>query len=128
MKGVDLTEIDELVSDLQHAGARAAIKSVAVVTRGSVNVMRTARELAPSGPRTRAYPHSITFDVAVTSAGVVGEIGPDKDLPQGPLGNIFEFGTSVHAPQAHLGPALDRENANFERYMLDLGAHALDVL
>lgn len=126
-QGVDLTELDELTSDLQGAGARAAVKAVAVVTKGAYNVMRDARDFAPHGPHTPAYAWSITYDVEVTEGAIVGEIGPDKDRPQGALGNLLEYGKPGQAPHAHLGPALDRESPNFEAHMLAIGADALDV-
>lgn len=124
-QGVDLTELDQLVVDLSQAGAQAAVRAVKVVHRAANNVMRDARDFAPSGPRTAAYPRSITYDIEVDAGTIVAEIGPDKDLPQGALGNILEYGTSTQGPQAHLGPALDRESPNFVKYMGDLGADAL---
>jgi hypothetical protein len=68
-----------------------------------------------------SYPSSITFDLKDTSDGLNLEAGPDKDLPQGPLGNIFEFGTSKTAPIPHLGPAYE---AHLEPFLGKIEASA----
>ena len=126
-KGADVSEIDDLAADLSRAGLRAATEAVAVVHRGANNIQRDARSFAPSGPRTPAYPYSITYDLKIGGDRIVAEVGPDKDLPQGPLGNILEYGTSTQGPQAHLGPAFDREAPNFEKYIAELGANLLGL-
>jgi hypothetical protein len=120
-KGVDLTEIDELVADLSQTGLLVGARAVPIMHRAANNVQRDARAFAPSGPHTPAYKFSITYDIEVESDRIAVEVGPDKDRNQGPLGNIFEYGTSEHAPQAHLGPAIDRESPNFVKAVADLG-------
>lgn len=124
-KGVDLTEIDELVADLTASGPMVGLRAVPMMHRAGNNMVRDARDFAPSGPRTRAYPFSITYDLMFEKTGLVIEVGPDKDRNQGPLGNIFEFGTSDQAPQAHIGPAFDREAPNFDRAVSDLGGNLI---
>lgn len=124
-KGADVGELNHLAADLFGAGILAAAEGVAVVTKGSHNVMTTARNLAPHGPHTPAYAFSITYDVAIELTAIEGEIGPDKDRPQGPLGNIFEFGTSEQPPQAHVGPAVDIENPKFYGFVAAIATKAL---
>ena len=125
MKGVDFTELDEFVTDLRQAGARAAMQAVPVMHRAANNVQRTARDLAPAGPTTPAYPDSITYDLEIASGAIAVEVGPDKDRRQGALGNILEYGTSTHPPHPHLGPALDQEELNLEKHLAELGADAI---
>lgn len=125
-QGVDVTELDELAADLRGAGLRIGVDALGVVHRGANNIQRDARETAASGPRHPFYPASITYDVEIEADRIVAEIGPDKDLPQGALGNIEEFGTSTLPPRSHLGPALDREEPKFEHFMGEIGAKALD--
>lgn len=59
------------------------------------------------------YPNSITYDLHDNGDEISAEIGPDKSLTQGALGNILEFGTSKNAPIPHLGPALYANEADF---------------
>jgi hypothetical protein len=124
-KGADVGELNNLSAELARGGAIAAIAGLAAVERSAVNVRTTAQKLAPFGPRTAFYPASITYDVDVELTGIIAEIGPDKDKPQGPLGNIFEYGTSEVAAQAHIGPAVDIESPNFYRAVGAISAKAL---
>lgn len=121
----DVSELNQLAADLAEAGVLAGPRALGVVTRGSLNVKNEARKLAPSGPYTPRYPASITYDVTVERDRIVGEIGPDKDLPQGALGNLLEYGTARDAPHSHLGPALDREGPNFVEQVERLGGEIL---
>lgn len=124
-KGADVGELNSLSAEIRRGGLLTALAGRAAVERGAFNVMRTAQKLAPFGPRTPFYPASITYDIEIELAAVEAEIGPDKDKPQGPLGNVFEFGTSEVAPQAHVGPAVDIENPNFYRVVGAIAAKAL---
>lgn len=124
---IDLSEVNSLELTLAHAAGGVGAGAAAVVKKGAVNVKNEAREFAPKGPYLPAYYRSITFDIEGDGrfGRVEAQIGPDKDKPQGPLGNIIEYGTSTQAPQAHLGPALDREGPNFEAALGDLGERLL---
>lgn len=125
--GIDASEVNTLALDLDRAAGAVGAGAAAVVKKGAVNVKREAREFAPKGPMLPAYYRSITFDIEGDGrfGQVAAVIGPDKDLPQGPLGNILEYGTSTDAPQAHLGPALDREGPRFADALGDLGERLL---
>lgn len=129
MKGADFSELDELAADLTRAGARTAVKAIPVMHRAANNIVRDAKQLAPGagGDNSAAkhYPDSITYDLEVTTDAIVVEVGPDKARRQGALGNLLEYGTSTHAPHAHLGPALDRESPNLDKYLGELGAETL---
>lgn len=120
-----MSELDNLVADLQRASVLAGPRARAAVSRSARNVRDGARKLAPSGPYTPSYPSSITDDVLMEGDRIIGEIGPDKDRRQGALGNVLEYGTAKHAPQAHLGPALDREIPDFVAAMTKLGGQIL---
>ena len=108
----DVSQVDQLASDLDGVAQSVPDDAAAIVEKGALNIKTTARDLASGIKHAPEYPYSITYDVNVNSGfgGVVieAEIGPDKALPGGPLGNIFEYGTSAHGPfLPHLGPALD---------------------
>lgn len=112
---VDASEVDRLADELIALGPEVREKIKPVVLRGAFNIQRGARERVPKSARLRGYPHTITFDI--TDDGMGAEIGPDKDLGQGPLGNILEYGTSEVAPKEHLNPAADEEEPRFEEWV-----------
>lgn len=105
--GVTVTGLDVVVTDFRGSPVRLAanLRKAVQVTCGKVKA--DARQRIAGHKYLPRYPYSITYDVKVTPEGIEGEVGPDKALPQGPLGNIIEYGTSKNAPLPHLGPALD---------------------
>jgi hypothetical protein len=105
--GVDVIGLNVVVADLEAFPARLAVNLEKAVKVTSQKVRDDARNRIKGHKYLPAYPYSITYDTKVTAEGVEGEIGPDKGRPQGPLGNIIEYGTSKNAPLPHLGPALD---------------------
>ena len=119
---IESFEIRNLAADLAAAGLGVAAKAKGVVTKGALNVKKDARKLISGPPTARAYPFSITYDLEIEGHTIVAEIGPDKSKNQGALGNILEYGTSNNAPLPHLGPALEHEAPNFERFMGDIGS------
>lgn len=104
-------DLRSLAADMSRAGGRVYVVSVARVAASASNVEQQARLNIRGHPRFRSYPASITHSLSAT--GLAAEIGPDKHKRQGALGNILEYGTAVTAPQAHLGPALEREAPRF---------------
>lgn len=106
-------DLRELVADLTRAASVAPAQARAVVIRGAMNVKRDAQRFSAGISRAPHYPRSIGYDLSGTPSSIEAEVGPDKNKPQGPLGNIFEYGTSTSAPIAHLGPALEREAPRF---------------
>jgi len=91
------------------AGAEAAVSGV--VRRGALNVKNDWRANATvtAGRHARLYPGSISYDVHAIPGGAEAIIGPDKDRPQGPLGNLLEYGSVNNAPHNDGGRALDAE-------------------
>lgn len=107
MDGVTVTGLNAVVSDLNAFPRKLAVNVHKAVKVTSQKVRDDARNRIKGHKYLPAYPYSITYDTKVTAEGAEGEIGPDKGRPQGPLGNIVEYGTSKNAPIPHLGPALD---------------------
>lgn len=111
--GMDMSEVNELAADLILASVKALPAVRTVIEVGSYKIKDEARDTIralDNNNRLPAYPSSITYDVDVNPIGIVsGEIGPDKDRPQGPLGNVLEYGTSISRPVPHLQPALENE-------------------
>lgn len=110
-----MSELDELAADLGRIsrGAEAAAKRVTM--NSSRNVQRMARDFSRGIKHAPRYPRSISYDVTATPQGWQGEIGPDDTAEnQGFLGYVYEMGNATTPPNAHLGPALDREGPEFE--------------
>jgi hypothetical protein len=72
-----------------------------------------------------AYPRAITKDLYHLPGTSRMQVGPDKELRQGALGNIVEFGTIHNAPIPHLNPALDAEAPKFEAALALMGERLL---
>ena len=111
--------LDAVIDDLGKAGFRASTKIVATTKKAAGKIKDEARRNAEGMSHAPHYPRSITYDIEYTNDSVVAEIGPDKDLPQGALGNLLEFGSVNNAPHAHLGPAMDRELPEWLRHVED---------
>jgi hypothetical protein len=107
MMGVTVTGLNVVVTSFEGSPARLAANLRKAVQVTCSKVKSDARQRISGRRYLPRYPYSITYDVRVRPEGVEGEVGPDKSLPQGPLGNIIEYGTSKNAPIPHLGPALD---------------------
>lgn len=107
-----IAEVEAMFTRSQAALNRNCHRAVQV---NAGNVKRDAQNAIKGHKYLPAYPYSITYDTHITPTGAEAEIGPDKDRPQGPLGNIIEYGTSKNAPLPHLGPALDRNADDLER-------------
>jgi hypothetical protein len=119
---IDATELNTLAAVLTDQKRIAPRAARTIVEVGARNVKDDARRLAAGIAHAPLYPLSISYDIlnARLAGAVEAEIGPDKDGPQGALGNILEYGTVNNAPLAHLGPALDREGPGFEKAIADM--------
>jgi hypothetical protein len=116
-----VNDLDSLAADMAGASRRArpAIRRE-LDTLGRA-VRDDARQFAPGahgGPALH-YPKAITHEVDHT--GLICDIGPEKG-GQGSLGHLFEYGVESRGlpPQAHLGPALDRQSPNLDARMADV--------
>lgn len=127
--GADMSQVNELAADLLFASVQALPAVVKVIEVGSFKVKNEARatiQAIDTQGRLPAYPYSIDYDVTVNPVGSVsGEIGPDKDKPQGPLGNVLEYGTSKGAPVPHLQPALEDEATAVQMQLAAIGGLTL---
>lgn len=117
--------LNELVAVFERASTEVLPEARKVTAKAALNIKNDAKKKVSGLAHAPHYPRSISYDLAVDELTVTAEIGPDKDRPQGSLGNILEYGTSKNPPYAHLGPALDYEGPNFERYLGQLGEDLL---
>ncbi|MET9467789.1 hypothetical protein ABZY44_23900 [Streptomyces sp. NPDC006544] len=111
----DIRELVQLAVVLEAHIPEAERSIVAVVTRGALNVKNDWRDNArtSAGRHARLYPNSISYDVTVMPGGATAEIGPDKEKPQGALGNLLEFGSINNGPHNDGGRALQAEEPRF---------------
>lgn len=114
---IDFTELDRLAADLGEVPKKAGAfvrKAIEVTAR---NVRDDWRENAQGMAHAPAFPYSISYDLKSFSgfgATVLdAEIGPDKQKPQGALGNLIEFGSVNNPPQGLGHGALQRNEGDF---------------
>lgn len=118
-----------LAHDLSDTPRKMQRDAIAIVEHGAVNVKKEwARNAQQSaGHHAPQYPASINYDLSL-GAALVGRveavIGPDKAKPQGPLGNLLEFGSANSPPHNDGGRALRTEAPGFEAAV---AAAALDA-
>lgn len=112
---IDLTELEALSARIAASAAVIRSEGPAVVSRGALNIKNTWRDNATQtvGAHARLYPSTINYDLHPDGMLIEAEVGPDKAKPQGPLGNILEFGTSTQAGHNDGGLALDEEAPRF---------------
>jgi hypothetical protein len=122
----DVRQMLALAAAIDRAAATAERRVKPVVVKGAMNIKRDWRAHArtAAGRHARRYPSSITFDVAPVPGGVRAVVGPDKALPQGPLGNLLEFGSANNPPQMSGARALITEAPKFLAAMDGVAASA----
>lgn len=125
---IDASELNALAATLEGQRGAVGREVSRVVKRGAQNIKGESRRLASGLAHAPLYPFSIGYDIEGDGrfGSVEAIIGPDKDRPQGALGNILEYGTVNNAPFAHLGPALDREGPRFEKAIADAAVDGLE--
>lgn len=120
-----VTGLTEVVAALNRAPGALQRNVRTAVERTARTVRDDARSRIRGHRYLPRYPTSITYDITTTPTSVQAEIGPDKGRPQGPLGNLIEYGSSKNAPIPHLLPALDAAEPDAEA---GVDAAVLDAL
>lgn len=120
---VDWSQVERLADDLEFDAEAVRKKVPPVVRKGALNIKNDMRQDASGHPTYRYFPRSITYDEIKDGLGA--EIGPDKSLVQGALGNLLYFGRSNTAGVLNINPPLDKEAPRFERALADV---AEDIL
>lgn len=119
---LDTRELSRLAADLGRVPA-SVVPACGVVLDQTAQIVRDdMRRVARSRRSIRHFARSITYDIR----GLRAEIGPDKNLRQGPLGNVLYFGTHRHGPVLeHPNAALDRAAPRFEATLASVVEQAL---
>ncbi len=124
--GLDTTGLEPLLVVLDSAHADTPREAKRIVAKAAVNVKKDARKRASGLRHAPLYPRSIGYDEVDTALGPAADVGPDKDRPQGALGNILEYGTTNNPPRPHMGPAVAAELPRMEKAAADLAARLLE--
>lgn len=115
----DTSELDGLVKDLGKVPGKAVPVLTGVMKQSSGRVRDQLRADAQGIGHAPHFPKSIT-DEMKPGLGVIGaEVGPDKDLRQGALGNILYFGTAKNAAVLDINGPLDREEPKLSKAAAD---------
>lgn len=109
----DAHEITGVVDAIGKATRVSLAEVTSVVAKGALNIKTDAAQRISGLKHAPAYPRSIGYDMYVTMTGPSAIIGPDKDKPQGALGNLLEYGSVKNAPRPHLAPAAEAEEPKF---------------
>lgn len=113
MFDINVTGWDRLRDDMADGQADADDEFRAVVNHGAFNIRRDWRRRWDGHAHIPHLPRAVTYDLASSGGVHTAEIGPDKSLRQGPLGNIIEFGSVNNAPIPGGGPASRLEEPRF---------------
>lgn len=113
----DITGLNELVRDLTAEPGRVQRKAPVALTAGAKAVQTKWRQHAGFSSHAPYYPASITYDVRWKGSSFEAEIGPDKSLPQGALGNLLTYGSANNPPSGDDVAALSDAAAQIDRAM-----------
>lgn len=121
---------ETLAADMLKAVVTVVAGARTVVAVGAGNVKRDARaNVEKSAPVQNAHAqYAITYDAPhLVGMSIESEIGYDKDLPGGAIGNLLEFGGGgdKSPPHRDIGRAADAEEPRFEAAMSKLPGIAL---
>lgn len=122
----DVSEVNQLAADLGKIPGRMVPPMIAAVTKSANSVRDGMRADARGHSHFPHFPNSITADVKVRPGQIEGEVGPDKSLTQGALGNILYFGTSKNGPVLNINGPLDAEAPQFQKAVEDAAGKLLE--
>lgn len=115
----------ELELDFARFGTGFARQVEKVTGRGAFNIKKDWKDRWSGHPHIPALPRAITYDLTGRATEAWAETGPDKDRPQGALGNVLEFGTENNAPIPGGLPALAAEEPRYVKALADLAEEAI---
>lgn len=124
---VDASQVEALAALFAQVPGKAVALARPVVQKGALNIKNDWRR-AWSGLDSAPYLASaVTYDITDAGSLVTAEIGPDKSLPQGALGNLLEFGSVNNAPHPGGLPAAQAEEPRFAEAAERLAIEALGL-
>lgn len=126
MTEFDMSEVNKLAADLGRIPGRMVAPVTAALTKSADSLKEAMRADAGGIGHAPYFPDSITAEVKTTVGQFTAEVGPDKDLRQGALGNILYFGTSKNGPVLDINGPLDGEAPKFEKAIEDVAGKLLE--
>lgn len=124
---IDASDLSRLAADIGRAPSKSGRTLRQAIEVTARNIRDSAREKASGLEHAPAFPYSITYDVGVNNSllrdtfggggadTIMADIGPDKDRPQGSLGNLLEYGSVNNSPRGIMHGALQENEADFEK-------------
>lgn len=100
---IDVSELNTLALQLPASAGAVGAASAAAIKKTALAIERDAKIFAPVDTGALRSSISTSFTGDGRYGAVEAEIGPTVDYAA-----YVEYGTSVHAPQAYMGPAFDR--------------------
>lgn len=129
--GVSFSSPDALswAVDIARAGPRILVTAPKAMAVTSHKIMEMARRSVRSQfGHIPNIPNSINYDLEVRGMTIVAEVGYDRNVVQGNLGHIIEYGSAAYnapnAPQRNVGKAAD---ANLEDFVDGMRKAATDA-
>lgn len=110
----DLSELNAFSADLGKVSDNAGENILKAITGTSLGVKKAWQEPLKGSPSLPQLPYALSFDVVADGREVVSEIGFDKEKPQGPLGNVSEYGTPSITGRGYGIAALEKNANDFE--------------
>lgn len=116
----NIVSVEGVYLDLQQAGKRTIELAKLAIKKTALDIERNAKAIVPvdTGKLKGSIGHSDMRMLSAASMQV--EIGPTANY-----GQFVELGTSRQAPQAYMGPSLDRYEPVFAQAVEQLGLEAL---
>lgn len=115
----NISSLELIAASFMAAGPKAVARAKLVLKKTALDIERNAKAIVPvdKGNLKNSIGHS---DMRLISASNLAiEVGPTANY-----GGYVEFGTSRMAPQAYMGPSLDRMAGPFEQAMEQVGREA----
>jgi len=114
-----IASLELLAAEFALAGPRAVARAKIVLKKTAQDIKANAKAIAPVDLGTLRESIGTSDLRLLSAANMFVEIGPTVDY-----GGYVEYGTSRMAPQAYMGPSLDRYAGPFEQAMEQVGLEA----
>lgn len=125
---IDLSEVRALATDLGRTTKVVEREADRVLERGALGVKNKMVEDARASHdgHARRFAGSISYDRRYGVGRLGYEIGPDKDRPQGALGNLLYFGSENNAPTLDIEAGLIEEEPRLMSEMAKMLGRVMD--
>jgi HK97 gp10 family phage protein len=116
----NISSVEGVYLELSQAGPKAIERAKVALRKTALDIERNAKAIVPvdTGNLKNSIGHSDLRMLLAASMSV--EVGPTAEY-----GQYVELGTSTQAPQAYMGPSLDRFEGPFAMAIEQLGLEAL---